>query len=270
MIRLSIRDNAFGHSPVAMGPMPAIAHSDKIEWDRKSPATAETIYTDALIMEAPDGAHIWLIEPYVHNGPIYDLVMRDPSRYSTIWTHDSEVLKRCPKAVFVPAGGCWIRPEDRQMFRKSKNVSIIASHARGTEGQKMRHEAIARFPEIDSYGPGYRVLPDKPGHKIDGLRDYKFQFAFESCSRNSFFTEKLIDCFATGTVPLYWGCPDIGRFFNTDGFFFVRDWSDVFEAMLTVGDEEEYTNRLPAIQDNFERAKQFYLVEGWIHDMLTK
>ena len=26
----------------------------------------------------------------------------------------------------------------------------------------------------------------------------------------------ITDCFAAGTVPIYWGCPDIGRFFDLD------------------------------------------------------
>ena len=28
------------------------------------------------------------------------------------------------------------------------------------------------------------------------------------------FDEKLIDCFLTGTVPIFWGCPSIDKFFK--------------------------------------------------------
>ena len=45
--------------------------------------------------------------------------------------------------------------------------------------------------------------------KIDGLRDYRYHFCIENIKRDYWFTEKLIDCFVTGTIPIYWGCPSI-------------------------------------------------------------
>jgi hypothetical protein len=42
-------------------------------------------------------------------------------------------------------------------------------------------------------------------------------FAFENANYPGAFCEKLTDFFATGTIPIYWGNPDIGEFFDTNG-----------------------------------------------------
>jgi hypothetical protein len=44
-----------------------------------------------------------------------------------------------------------------------------------------------------------------------------FSFAIENCRQPYYMTEKLIDCFITGTVPIYWGADYAIDFFNPDG-----------------------------------------------------
>ena len=43
------------------------------------------------------------------------------------------------------------------------------------------------------------------------------------CSSDLYFTEKLLDCFATGTIPVYLGAPDIDKHFNKDGIINLAD-----------------------------------------------
>ena len=50
---------------------------------------------------------------------------------------------------------------------------------------------------------------------------------FENGQYETYFTEKLLDCFATGTIPVYLGAPDIGNYFNKDG---IIDLTDEFEV----------------------------------------
>ena len=41
-----------------------------------------------------------------------------------------------------------------------------------------------------------------------------FSIAIENSRNGCYFTEKILDCFTTRTVPIYWGCPDIGDYFD--------------------------------------------------------
>ena len=62
------------------------------------------------------------------------------------------------------------------------------------------HEVIQKFGnKMTVFGRGY----DPIEFKIDGLKDYRFSVVIENCKRDYWFTEKLIDCFVTGTIPIY-------------------------------------------------------------------
>jgi hypothetical protein len=257
-----------------------------IEWDRESPVTPETIYVDACIMDAPAGSRIWLIEPcHENNRVLFERVLKHGNRYAEIWTADAEILAAWPHAKFLTNAGCWIRPADRRIWPKTKNISTIASNKRGGTGYDMRHEAIRRFPQIDAFGPEYRQLSgESQHHKIDALRDYRFHLVIENCRRDFFFSEKLIDCFMTGTVPIYGGCPSTGRFFDLWGMIRFETLNELGDLMMNTfeisfGDlterfpiisEELYWNAWPAIKDNFERAKAYTLTEEYIvRNLLT-
>lgn len=270
---LSIRDNAFGHSPISNSPTIPLGVESPIEWDRDermnlNPAGMGEIFTDDRIPSAPDGSTAWLIEP--SRPEVWAYVRHASDRFSNIWTADKGMLGHLYNALFLTNAGCWIRPEDRKVWPKSKGISTIASNKRGGEGYDMRHEAIRRFPRIDSFGPEYTPLPGvHQQDKIAALRDYRFHLCIENTRRDYFFSEKLIDCFMTGTVPIYWGCPSIGKFFNQEGMFCVSSLDEVgilLKAMIP----ETYDFQLPAIRDNFERAKAYCLTEDFIVRNLLK
>lgn len=268
-IRLSIRDNAFGHSPVSNGPTPAIIDPADvpIEWDRESPVTKDTIYTEGDIVTAPEGSRIWLIEP---NDKLYDWVIDNQGRFSEVWTASRRVLEQVAHARFLTNAGCWIKPEDRKIWPKSRGISQIASNKRGAGGYNLRHLAAKTFPKIDTYGSEYHPILPTWNDKIYALRDYRFHLVIENQRKDYFFTEKLIDCFMTGTIPIYWGCPYIGDFFNLSGILVLP----VEDPMAAIGNtvsalqwncgEREYMARMDSVLDNFERAKRYVLTEDYI------
>jgi len=55
------------------------------------------------------------------------------------------------------------------------------------------------------------------------LFNSQFHIAIESTSTINYFSEKLIDALITKTVPIYWGCPNIGDFFDTRGIISIND-----------------------------------------------
>ena len=77
-----------------------------------------------------------------------------------------------------------------------------------------------------------------------------FQITLENDSYSTYFTEKVTDCFATGTIPVYWGAPDIGDYFNKEGIIDLNDEFDI--DSLT---PELYQSKLEAVKDNFERVQ---------------
>ena len=83
-----------------------------------------------------------------------------------------------------------------------------------------------------------------------------FCVVIENCKVDYFFTEKLIDCFLTGTIPIYWGCPSIGKFFNINGIITFDTKEECFDIIDTLS-EEKYLNMLSHVKENFEEAKKY-------------
>jgi hypothetical protein len=52
--------------------------------------------------------------------------------------------------------------------------------------------------------------------KIGTLQNYKFTLCLENMRYPSYVTEKIIDCFIAGSIPLYLGAPDVSKYIPSD------------------------------------------------------
>ena len=118
---------------------------------------------------------------------------------------------------------------------KSKVLSCICSSQEFLPGHRLRKSFVKYLSKqdvpCDIFGSGWRqgelgslyLGPLGSYHdrgrdqnqttKVDGLAPYQYSICIENtCSRN-YFTEKITDCFICGTVPIYFGCPNIEDYF---------------------------------------------------------
>jgi len=102
---------------------------------------------------------------------------------------------------------------------KSKAISWIVGNAMNIPGHVKRH-AFLQFiknnasVDIDLFGRAVRVIEDK----WDGLAPYKYSLAIENSQSPDYWTEKLADCFLSWTIPFYFGCPNLGKYFPEKSF----------------------------------------------------
>jgi hypothetical protein len=96
--------------------------------------------------------------------------------------------------------------------------------------------------------PNSELLPDDD--KIN-LFYSMYSVATENSSIFNYFTEKLIDCLITKTIPVYWGCPNIMEYFDTSY------WINVKDTLKFNYTEEYYYNNLDKINNNFKKAKEY-------------
>jgi len=115
--------------------------------------------------------------------------------------------------------------------------------------------------KIDVFGRGIKEIPNKEV----GLKDYMFSFAVENDTYDTYFTEKILDCFATGTVPVYMGTKKVVEYFNPDGIIFFDGIFDL--SQLT---EELYQSKMEAIKDNYERVQKYSVLDDWIFENYLK
>jgi len=203
-----------------------------------------------------------------HNA-VYDLVSTNSEKFDRILTYDPELLK-LPNAVFRNGGYEVVLNKNvhtetypvlsdetlYKIYDKNKLVSFITSNKTITNGHRFRVSCVnvlrSNNVNIDIKGVGY----DEIIGKIEALQDYKFSVAIENGISDNYFTEKILDCFLTGTVPVYKGCSNIGDFFNINGIITFETENDLVDIVNSLTDDT-YLSRIEYIKDNFERAKQY-------------
>eukprot|EP01028_Stygiella_incarcerata_P012144 TRINITY_DN7303_c0_g1_i3.p1 TRINITY_DN7303_c0_g1~~TRINITY_DN7303_c0_g1_i3.p1 ORF type:complete len:232 (-),score=-73.43 TRINITY_DN7303_c0_g1_i3:13-708(-) len=103
-------------------------------------------------------------------------------------------------------------------IKKTKRISWIVSNLNYLPGHKLRmelhSEVIKQQLPIDIFGKGINPIKDK----FNGLASYKYSIAIENSSSPHYWTEKISDCFLSYTVPIYYGCTNIGNYFPKDSF----------------------------------------------------
>lgn len=142
-----------------------------------------------------------------------------------------------------PPAPSWIKSP--QIYAKSKLCSIIASSKNSAPGHKIRLNLLNNLTgNIDKFGFGINPI-DK---KELGLADYCFSFTIENCSEPGYYTEKILDCFLTGTVPIYWGDPTIENIFDKNGIIY---YNELDYSSITF---EKYHSMTQSITSNFFKA----------------
>lgn len=203
--------------------------------------------------------YIWLLEsrniiPHIFNF-IEENMEFVTSRCDGIFTCDRELSKNKGFFYNITNAASWV--QDKEIYKKTKLVSMISSNKGYTPGHRKRLEYVERFKnQVDLYGTGFNTID----RKEDGLKDYMFSINIENALYDAYFTEKLTDCFATGTIPIFYGCKSVIDYFNQDGIIFLDDNFDI--SMLTT---ELYYSKIDAVKDNFERIQNFPVAEDYMY-----
>jgi hypothetical protein len=202
----------------------------------------------------------WLHEGKALHPENYERIDLVSERFDAIMTHDAQLLAEGAPFIKTIRGGSWVLPEQWGMYPKRKNVSMILSDKTQLEGHQLRHAIADAGLPIDLYGPQYTPI----GYdKSIAYKDYRFAVVVEACREDNFFSEHLIDALAYGCVPIYWGCPNIGEWFDERGFLKIETVRDV-SALLTVTHIDMFADSmLPALTVNQNRARAYAITEDW-------
>lgn len=217
----------------------------------------------------------WLHEPYCLHVPTYERAETNFHKFDLVLTYHSDFLDRYPdKCRYCPYAGTWINPADWGIRQKSKLCSMLIGSKMATEGHRARHEWAAMIEtegfDVDFYGA--KGLPVGYGQqtKYVILQDYAFSIAGETCYEEGLFTEWLLDCFALGTIPIFWGAPDIHLFFDTDGILQFDTTDRLFKVLANKVNFGEYRRRLDSVRRNLERLPEYAVTEDWMYENVLR
>ncbi len=177
-------------------------------------------------------------------------------RFYRVLTCNPALQEAIPNALHYVFGSSWVKNSDNLDRTKQRNLSLIASAKRVYEGHRLRHAVAdwlrAKGIEADILGRSY--LPFDV--KSDGLAPYRYSVVIENVREEGYFTEKLVDCLLCDTVPIYWGAPDIGKYFDVGGMLICETLDDIKTAVAGLS-EAGYDERRSVILRNRKRAGMF-------------
>ncbi len=233
-----------------------------VEWVKGHYTAPISIYIDFALPQPTNPKtknYGWLCESKTIIGNLYvwckNNIDRLKENYIKVFTHDAElasmsdifILTQCSGKSFLNHG---------EIYPKSKLVSMIASNKRMCSEHLYRQEVIKKFSgQCDHFGRGFNEIKNKE----DGLKDYCFSFALENATYPNMFTEKITDCFMTGTIPIYYGIENIGDYFNTDGIIMLTEDFKIEDLSF-----ELYSSKLNAIKENLKLSMDLLLSEDYI------
>ena len=161
---------------------------------------------------------VMVMEPAAIHGHHMRLLRVTHRRFHRVLTSNETLLSAMSNGVFFPHGGTWV-PEWRGIDpTKSRMCSLIASGGNvRSRGMCCATKRFNRHLRPVSMWRSWAAATGPSLKKADGLASYRYSVVIENVRERNYFTEKLIDALLCRTVPIYWGCPNIGDFMETRG-----------------------------------------------------
>lgn len=198
-----------------------------------------------------------------HYSELHNWIKQNYSIFNYIFTFDKELLK-LPNALPMICGGLWyigdVMPDDKTKLISfcCSNKRIVPSHLKRLELANMIHD------KVDMYGNYF----GKYNMPVEFLRDYKYNIVFECENTDLYFTEKLLNCFASRTVPINYGCTNLEKFgFDTRGVIQINNIYEIVNLLNSNFDWNKFydnPNVREAIEHNYNLSFKYARFEDYI------
>jgi hypothetical protein len=271
IIYLSSEENR--HTPYSLisGRLPR-----KILWDRYNYGLNTHFYVGGDIFNqkgSPQKKYGILLESEAIIPEIYHKIIKQEciiKKLDIFFTHSEYMLNKYPNAKFIPGSGVWFGTkrhggEMKENVIKTKNISMVSSKKVICPMHIFRKKVALTFANelnVDVMGT---VISNNYVNINDFLSNYRYSIIIENFISPYYFTEKIMNCFASKTVPIYIGATQIGKFFNIDGIIQINknDITSIKEAIRQCS-EKDYISRKAAINDNYHRVQHYLCIEDYI------
>ena len=87
-------------------------------------------------------------------------------------------------------------------------------------------DKLSEYKKVDSGGRFRNNIGERVGNKIKFLSNYKFSICFENSKTPGYISEKLVDSFKAGTIPIYYGDDTVLELLNNRSYIHVIDEND--------------------------------------------
>jgi hypothetical protein len=212
-------------------------------------------------------------------------ILNNSTKYKTVFTYNPIVLQTCSNSKYLLFPACsWISGNhfrSLDLSKKQFQISCLTGSKHLTEGHTFRLNLYYYQTQIQEQievpitwfrSSAGEILPEVTKNpiiledKFPLFENYQYSFVIENSSQENYFTEKLIDCLITKTIPIYYGCPNIKDYFDTTGWIILTEKDPfhrlnefIFKWKATNYTKDSYTNFQAPIEKNFDTCIKSYL-----------
>ena len=86
---------------------------------------------------------------------------------------------------------------------------------------------LSKYKKVDMGGYYKNNINKIVKNKIDFLSEYKFSIAMENSNGDGYISEKIVDSFLSGTIPIYYGDYIIDEHINPKAYILIKGENDI-------------------------------------------
>ena len=117
------------------------------------------------------------------------------------------------------------------ILRKKKFCAAMISNSRKTDKFRLNFiKELNKYKKIDMGGK-YMNNVGYIKNKMSFLNSYKFSIAMENTNGNGYCSEKIIESYLSGTIPIYYGNYMIDEYINPKSYILIKGKEDMIEKI---------------------------------------
>ena len=124
------------------------------------------------------------------------------------------------------------RKEAIKTFKMKKFCAAVISNCKSFYRFRLKFiEKLSKYKKVDMGGKCKNNIISTIKNKIEFLNNYKFSIAMENSNGDGYISEKIVDSFLAGTIPIYYGDYMIEEFINPKSYILIKGDKDMDEKI---------------------------------------
>ena len=213
-----------------------------------------------------------IYEPKAIHARYYNIIPILRYFYHNILVRDPELASKYNNVQSFSGAELWIETDNLKLpdFSQRHGISLIASMKNDFRGHKLRHKLIS-FDQsqtdqlLTPLGGAYEQFDDM----VNALAPFRYSVIIENCIEPHYFTEKILNCLACKTIPIYWGHESVKQYFDTSNWLFFNDLEDGYEKIKFASSGEHMVS-YDKIHENYIQAKSYRNLYKNISEKITE
>ena len=213
-----------------------------------------------------------IYEPKAIHARYYNIIPILRYLYHKILVRDPKLASKYNNVQSFSGAELWIETDNLKLpdFSQRHGISLIASMKNDFRGHKLRHKLIS-FDQsqtdqlLTPLGRAYEQFDDM----VSALAPFRYSVIIENCIEPHYFTEKILNCLACKTIPIYWGHESVKQYFDTSNWLFFNDLEDGYEKIKFASSGEHMVS-YDKMHENYIQAKSYKNLYKNISEKITE